>query len=231
LDLREKLMSSLPAPGICTYCGVNPKAKPKHKCEECLEYALPMDAQKTLARARLTQWDGTKPSAVARAAKLRDGYRWCTGCGSWRRIDSDGRKYAVSPSSTRCRPCVSGAAQVQTFDITTDQLNELRKLSKDTCQICGVHQLNSISLAVDHDHSSGVVRGLLDGKGGYSCNEVLGYWHEDIHRFVSTAIYLINSPARQVGKGDPPLSKRETLVALIEAAKEVLDALPYRELH
>ena len=49
-------------------------------------------------------------------------------------------------------------------------------------------------LAVDHDHKTGMVRGLLCS----TCNEILGHYRDDPRALMRLAEYLVNPPARAV---------------------------------
>ena len=57
------------------------------------------------------------------------------------------------------------------FGITLEQYNEIFWKQKGSCAICGKHQneLNQ-TLAVDHDHATGKIRGLLCS----NCNRAIG---------------------------------------------------------
>jgi hypothetical protein len=66
------------------------------------------------------------------------------------------------------------------------------------CAICGGGTSKNF-LAVDHDHKTGEVRGLLDA----NCNKVLGRFRDSPARFRAAAEYLEDPPSRQV------LSKRD----------------------
>lgn len=55
------------------------------------------------------------------------------------------------------------------------------------------------SLAVDHDHLSGEIRGLLCG----ACNYALGWLHEDTTWLDSAARYLGSAPSRALWDDEP----------------------------
>lgn len=69
-----------------------------------------------------------------------------------------------------------------------------------TCAICGPWTGRNGSgrrrLAVDHDHRSGEVRGLLCS----DCNQMIGWARDNPLLFLRAANYLINPPARAVLK-------------------------------
>ncbi len=68
----------------------------------------------------------------------------------------------------------------------------MRKKQKDKCAICGnnetmKHARGTVNqLAVDHDHVTGKIRGLLCQR----CNRALGLLRDDIAVLLSAAAYL-----------------------------------------
>ena len=74
------------------------------------------------------------------------------------------------------------------YNLTTEKYNELFEEQKGCCAICGKHQNEfNKSLHVDHNHTTGEVRGLLCKK----CNSLLGYVHDDILVLASAIKYLV----------------------------------------
>jgi hypothetical protein len=59
------------------------------------------------------------------------------------------------------------------FGITLEVYNKILKEQKGVCAVCGRKEKNK-SLAVDHDHKTGKIRGLLCGR----CNPALGFLQE-----------------------------------------------------
>lgn len=57
--------------------------------------------------------------------------------------------------------------------------------AKNGCEICG-RPKRMRALAVDHDHRTGAVRGVLC----WHCNEGLRFYNDDPERFESAAAYL-----------------------------------------
>jgi hypothetical protein len=62
--------------------------------------------------------------------------------------------------------------------------DELKKLKTNTklCEICGSEE----KLVVDHDHNSGLVRGMLCNH----CNRGLGHFRDDVARLEKAKQYL-----------------------------------------
>ncbi len=79
------------------------------------------------------------------------------------------------------------------FGITLEDYNEMFKLQDGRCYICKEQEVaisnmnHSIkALAVDHDHKTGEVRGLLCQR----CNNVLGKVHDSVFILENMIIYL-----------------------------------------
>jgi hypothetical protein len=62
------------------------------------------------------------------------------------------------------------------------------------CAICRRATGATKKLAVDHDHATGEVRGLLCS----SCNRAIGHLRDDPEAFMRAQIYLVDPPARAV---------------------------------
>ena len=72
------------------------------------------------------------------------------------------------------------------FGITLEQFDEMLEAQGGVCAICGSTPYNGYRLAVDHDHDTGRVRGLLCA----SCNRGLGYLADDPVRLRRALEYL-----------------------------------------
>jgi hypothetical protein len=74
-----------------------------------------------------------------------------------------------------------------TYGITIDDYNEMFAEQNGCCAICSGHQSEfKKSLAVDHCHETGIVRGLLCDH----CNLALGKFKDDLNLVKSAARYL-----------------------------------------
>jgi len=71
--------------------------------------------------------------------------------------------------------------------ITPEEYNRMFIEQNGMCAICGVHQskLNK-RLCIDHDHSTGKIRGLLCNH----CNFVIGHAHDNPDILMSAIVYL-----------------------------------------
>jgi hypothetical protein len=161
----------MPKPKLCTDCGVLPK-KAGHPrwCVECWLSRQPVTMRVTYTQRRLQ----AVPEPLRRARVVeRDwppGRRWCAGCQAFVRLqDSTGG---------RCKTCASQGAHASRLKATyavhgrpfTDaDYAALLELQGGRCYLC--HKLSpSRRLAVDHDHLTGEVRGLLCPSPEYGCN-------------------------------------------------------------
>lgn len=63
------------------------------------------------------------------------------------------------------------------------------------CAICRRATGATRALSVDHDHKTGLVRGLLCRP----CNDILGHLRDDPEAARRAAAYLVSPPARQLG--------------------------------
>lgn len=73
------------------------------------------------------------------------------------------------------------------FDITLEQYNYMYIKQNGCCAICNKPQSSfKHALAVDHDHKTGKVRGLLC----INCNLILGHSNDSIERLTQIIQYL-----------------------------------------
>jgi len=78
---------------------------------------------------------------------------------------------------------------VRDFGITLDEYNKLLTKQNECCAICKIHQNElNIALAVDHDHKTGKIRGLLCT----SCNNGLGRFKDNKDLLSEAIKYLRN---------------------------------------
>lgn len=76
---------------------------------------------------------------------------------------------------------------LKNFNITLEQYNEMLLSQNSVCAICFKHDEKEVrSLAVDHCHKTGKIRGLLCRY----CNQALGILNDDIERIKKAVEYL-----------------------------------------
>ena len=81
-----------------------------------------------------------------------------------------------------CKPCRMEYTTLKTYSITKEQFDELKAAHNGFCAICKIES----KLFIDHNHSSGSVRGLLC----LSCNFGLGHFKDSEALLLSAIEYL-----------------------------------------
>ena len=79
----------------------------------------------------------------------------------------------------------------KTYGISLDEYNRMLEKQEHRCQICGsegfsMHKNGTMLLVVDHDHTTGHVRGLLC----HNCNRALGLLQDNIQVIQKALEYL-----------------------------------------
>ncbi len=106
------------------------------------------------------------------------------------------KKYWANPQKYRLK-----ARKIQVkrdYGITYEQYMIMLKKQNDMCSICGEKEivvtervLNKLS--IDHDHTTGQIRGLLCG----NCNRAIGMFQENIDILASAISYLQNANIKE----------------------------------
>lgn len=207
-------MSWKPQP--CLRCNESPKEPGRGKkfCEPCgllAKEELKERTRKSLAAYKRRQREmerlAGRPDGRAGRTIRKDkgvkkgprvvhapGMKQCLGCDRVLTFKQIGTKPDGMPHS-RCRPCRTEYAYIynlkRSFGMTPEQYLELFEAQGQACYICRRHPRNQ-RLAVDHDHTTGVVRGLLCKK----CNrDILGHVGDSPEVLRRAAEYLEVPPA------------------------------------
>jgi hypothetical protein len=80
--------------------------------------------------------------------------------------------------------------------MTVDEYNEIIKMQDGVCYICKNSCDSGKSLAVDHDHNNGKIRGLLCR----NCNTGLGFFKENTENMLRAIEYIEMHSEIKVGK-------------------------------
>lgn len=72
------------------------------------------------------------------------------------------------------------------YNLSKEEYYKLFLQQNNKCAICGCEFTNEIKGFVDHDHKTGIVRGLLCSK----CNSLLGFANDDIYILTKAIQYL-----------------------------------------
>ena len=101
------------------------------------------------------------------------------------------------------------------FGITLSEYNRMFNEQNGQCAICEIHQSNlEKALAVDHDHVTGKIRGLLCSK----CNLLLGQFKDRADILWKSALYI-----NQYAGGVPPGQSQQEIVENMSNAAPGLD--------
>ena len=153
---------------------------------------------------------------VATVPKERwpDGERWCAGCQSFVPL--------FYCSGSRCKACTSAAAHARrvedTYGITPEEYTRIWKRQGGRCAICR-NKSRTIRFAVDHDHKTGEVRGLLCKR----CNhDLLGGGHDDVLLLFRAISYLLFPPARNPwSDGNPSEAAQDEILGALQGRLEL----------
>ena len=99
------------------------------------------------------------------------------------------RKKYLADNKEHTKKMVRNCNLKREFNITEEQYNELFDKQNGYCAICGTHQKDlKTRLAVDHNHVTKKIRGLLCLK----CNRGIGFLNDDI-KILEKAITYLNT--------------------------------------
>ena len=175
----------------CKECGRRPKAPGRHRCDTCQLRHEPIGDQVAASRRRLAMVPEEMRVKRSKAilAHAPAGTSFCAACQSFRDLVD------FPKNGTTCRACGSAKAHeamvAKTYGITGDDYEALLKRQGGKCAICRARP-KSKRLAVDHNHATGAVRGLLCSR----CNhDLLGSAWDSMAIAVALWHYLNTPPA------------------------------------
>lgn len=176
----------------------------KQRCIWHWLMSQPAHVQLTYANRRLNP--EMRPSSTHRARVPKeewpDGERWCASCQAFIPL--------FYCSGSRCKAHASAAAHAgrvqRVYGISSEDYAALLKFQGGKCYICH-RRPRTLRLAVDHDHATGEVRGLLCANNENGCNRGVVANLEAAHDGGLAAArraveYLKHSPYRRM-KGLP----------------------------
>jgi hypothetical protein len=186
---------------------------PAHeKVQDCVWHWLlrrPAYSGTIMADRRRSKTPEHKYRARVPKSEWPEGERWCAGCQSFVPL--------FYCQGSRCKACASDAAHAsqveKTYELTGEEYRALLERQGGVCAICKGRP-QSKRLAVDHDHKTGEVRGLLCSR----CNhDGLGAFHDSVLLLWRAVAYLLMPPA-------PYGPEERTRDALLERLGEELMA-------
>lgn len=150
---------------------------------------------------QLARGDGLHPIPEP-SSTLVEGWPFCSRCDRWRPTEDFGWDTVRKTWKRVCRPCVAegmrgyntrNAAAIRLrvtlrrWGIDEGRYRSLFERQRHLCAICKRPSTKrGYKLALDHDHATGLVRGLLC----QDCNMGLGQFHDDPKRLRAAARYL-----------------------------------------
>lgn len=212
----------------CKECGTRPKMPGRHRCRTCHLRHLPIGDQVAEARRRLAMVPENlrlkRTPTIQKQAPPGTGF--CAGCQSFRDLADFGK------NASKCRACASatqhGAMIEKTYGLTPEQYDALLRRQDGKCAICRARP-KSKRLAVDHNHDTGEVRGLLCSR----CNhDLLGSAWDSIALATALWHYLNTPPVTGrwvVPENAPPLMAAETAQRPVSEAGSELAIVAKRE--
>lgn len=123
---------------------------------------------------------------------LYSGKRYCKKCDALRKAGvpaERARRYSQTwrqrnPDKVKAK---MRCLQLKQYNITPAIYNEMLAMQGGVCAVCKETCSTGRNLAVDHDHKTGLVRGLLCCK----CNRGLGYFGDDVAKLAGAISYLL----------------------------------------
>lgn len=177
-------MSAKPCPK--PDCG-RPKMKGKQSC--VWHWLLRQSSDVQAAYAKRRGAEATEHFSRIPKDQCPEGERWCAGCQTFVPL------FYVTGS--RCKACASMASHAsrleKTYGIDAAEYDRIFKLQGGRCAICR-NKPASKRFAVDHDHKTGEVRGILCKR----CNhDLLGGAHDGVILMWRAIEYLLFPPAQR----------------------------------
>jgi hypothetical protein len=141
---------------------------------------------------------GKRTRPYRRYSVVPEGMKYCANCGQTKpRSEFGANRAKKSGLANYCRPCHNKVmAEIKRknhgstrsyhlkrrYGLTAEQVAEIQYRQLGSCLIC----LSGATLHVDHDHATGVFRGLLC----FNCNNGLGQFRDDAAVLRQAADYL-----------------------------------------
>jgi hypothetical protein len=179
-----------------------PKAFAKRTCVWHWLLKQPIELQITLA-------DQRRAASEARAGYVErprvptiewpPGERWCSECQDF--------VPDFYTQGSRCKAHNSRATHASrikaVYNLDPDEYQALLEWQGGRCYVCG-QVPRSQRLAVDHDHATGLVRGLLCANNEWGCNVSLRRLLGDLEMASKALEYVEMSPIDRMRAGQPP---------------------------
>lgn len=96
------------------------------------------------------------------------------------------RKFGYGYTCKQCKKLISRNKIIKSYNITLLEYNTLYVKQKGMCAICENTCITGKNLAIDHDHKTKTVRGLLC----INCNKGLGHFKDSLPLLKKAINYL-----------------------------------------
>ena len=111
--------------------------------------------------------------------------KYCRHCGE--KLTSENWYDHDKDKNNICKKCAckgSRSSKIKCkYNLTVEDYNILLESVNNKCEICG----SGIGLCVDHNHSTGEIRGILC----FKCNSAIGFLEDDINKLSKAIEYLL----------------------------------------
>lgn len=149
------------------------------------------------------------------------GERWCSGCQSFIPL--------FYCQGSRCHACSSRAAHgamiARVYDLTPEQYDALLAWQHGRCYMCQ-RLPRSKRLAVDHDHNTGAVRGLLCADDERGCNRAILGNIRSLAMARRIVAYLEKTPMERIADSEPRPALDNTRRDIVAPASLFVDQTP-----
>jgi hypothetical protein len=203
-----------------------PRMKGKRKCGWHVLAGMPIEKQILYADQRgkaNRERDGHVERMRVPPTEWPAGTRWCSECQGFIPLE-----YVTG---TKCKAHASRAAHATrlkaVYDITREQYEQLLAYQGGRCYIC--RKLPQAKrLAVDHDHRTGAVRGLLCANDEWGCNVSLRLLLNSVEMAQRALEYVTMSPFdRMRSEMEGPTEDGPELVTTQPAALDLTEWNPF----
>jgi hypothetical protein len=153
----------------------------------------PESADKKRERAR-ARYAANRTEILAKAAKYREEHREEVRARTreWNKLNAGRvreyqRKYSFTEAGRRRLRKNQHESKCRKYGLSPEKYAEMALAQGGVCAICGAGTTEKRpKLSIDHDHDTGVVRGLLCN----NCNIGIGHFFDDKERLVKAIAYL-----------------------------------------
>lgn len=191
----------------CRGCVKAREERGDRRCSSCRQVKPPTDFHKGGGRVTFEckQCHATRKMTAYRqreAAGVTVSSARCNECGETKPASAFRNNWHRSSGlHTKCHDCMGHVNREMTHRITREEHARMLAEQDGVCAICGqpdssrTPRGNAKALAVDHNHATGQVRGLLCA----NCNKGIGNLGDDPHRLAAAIRYLAVNDATKRG--------------------------------